>query len=156
WQGQRDIDGRADIFALGVILFRALTAQYPFADKSYPLLVLKICRDPAPRLTEFRTDLPPQIQTILDRFLAKDREDRFRTCLQAKAALEPFGNFSGVPELVTSPPNTAERPPPPEQTPDLRPAQRSGIPPIFLLGGGAFALLTAIAFFAVLMILTFS
>ena len=47
-QGKKDIDPRADIYSLGVILFQALTRQYPFDDESYPMLVLKICTEPPP------------------------------------------------------------------------------------------------------------
>ncbi|MCZ7677785.1 MAG: protein kinase [Sandaracinaceae bacterium] len=44
--GQKDVDERTDIYALGVILFHALTAAFPFHAESFPMLVVQICQAP--------------------------------------------------------------------------------------------------------------
>lgn len=110
-QGKKDIDTRADIYSLGVILFQALTRQYPFDDESYPMLVLKICTEPPPPLAYYRPDLPPQVVDIVSRMLAKDRNHRFATCDEVKAALEPFRHVNAAPVLAADAPSTASRGP---------------------------------------------
>ena len=106
-QGKKDVDHRADIYALGVMFFQALTAQYPFDDESYPMLVLKICTEPPPPLARYRPDLPPQIQQVLERMLAKDRNYRFASCAEVKAALAPFRAVNDAPVVATDAPSTS-------------------------------------------------
>lgn len=89
-QGKKSIDHRADIYSLGVVLFEALTGQHPFDDESIHMLILKICTDPAPSLLGFRPDLPPEIEAIVTRAIAKEPSERFANCDEFKAALWPF------------------------------------------------------------------
>ncbi len=110
-QGKKDVDLRADIYSLGGILFQALTRQYPFDDESYPMLVLKICTEPPPPLAHYRPDLPPQLQDIVNRMLAKDRTARFGSCEEVKAALAPFRGINDAPVVATNAPSTASRGP---------------------------------------------
>ncbi len=102
-QGKKDVDSRADIFALGVILFQALTGHYPFDDESYPMLVLKICTEPAPPLVQYRPDLPLGVQTVLERMLAKDRAHRFASGAVFKGALEPPRGVASAPGVRSAP-----------------------------------------------------
>ncbi|MBX3273995.1 MAG: serine/threonine protein kinase [Sandaracinaceae bacterium] len=106
-QGKKDVDLRADVYALGVILFQALTAQYPFDDESYPMLVLKICTEPPPSIAAFRADVPPQLQDVLHRMLAKNRDHRFSSCAEVKAALAPYAGYAAAPVLAANAPRTA-------------------------------------------------
>jgi len=96
-QGLKNVDHRADIYALGVILFRALTGQHPFDHDSYPMLVLKICTEPPPPLRRYRPDLPPEIEQIAAKMLAKTPDERFQNCAAVKAALKPYELFTDVP-----------------------------------------------------------
>lgn len=121
-QGKRDIDPRADLYSLGVILFLSLTGQYPFDDESYPMLVLKICTEQPPPLATYRPDLPPEFEHIVRRLLAKDRGHRFSSCAELKAALAPYLADTSVPVVVVNAPSTASRGPsvligPPTKTP---------------------------------------
>ncbi len=110
-QGKRDVDARADIYSLGVILFQALTGQYPFDDESYPMLVLKICTEPPPPLAQYRPDLPAEVQHVVQRMLAKDRAHRFASCAEVRAALEPYREMNDAPVVATNAPSTASRGP---------------------------------------------
>ncbi|MEM1414556.1 MAG: protein kinase [Myxococcota bacterium] len=110
-QGKRSIDHRADIYSLGVILFQALTGQYPFDDDSYPMLVLKICTEPPPDPLEFRPDLPHGLVGIITRLLQKDPAARFQDCASLRAALEPYAHLDQAPVAAASAMSTANRPP---------------------------------------------
>lgn len=102
-QGRKDVDARADIYSLGVILFQALTGQYPFDDDSYPMLVLKICTEPAPLARTFRPDLPEEVEAIIARLLSKDPNERFQDCGSLKAALAPFAEADAAPVVADAP-----------------------------------------------------
>ena len=82
-QGLADIDARADVYGFGVLFFEALTGQLPFLGEPGPELLLRILKDPAPRVTLFRPNLPPPIVAIVERAMAKAPRDRF-------PGLEPF------------------------------------------------------------------
>ncbi len=106
-QGKKDVDPRADIYSLGVMLFQALTAQYPFDDESYPMLVLKICTEAPPSLTRYRPDVPVEVEHIVNRMLAKHRDHRFARCAEVKAALAPFAAHHAAPVLAADAPRTS-------------------------------------------------
>jgi len=106
-QGKKDIDQRADIYSMGVMLFQALTAQYPFDDESYPMLVLKICTQSPPLLSDYRHDVPPEMQHILQRMLAKDREHRFSSAAEVKDALAPYLGRNDAPMVAQNAPRTS-------------------------------------------------
>ena len=73
------LDGRSDIFSLGVTLYEMLTGQRPFADKSSAAIASAILtREPAP-LARFVPDAPPELERILSKMLRKDAEERYQT-----------------------------------------------------------------------------
>jgi serine/threonine-protein kinase len=106
-QGRKDIDHRSDIYSLGVILFQALTGQYPFDDEAYPMLVLKICTEPAPSAALFRKDLPAALVHVIDKCLQKSPADRFQSCEELKRALAPFRAVIDAPDMDASAPSTS-------------------------------------------------
>lgn len=76
-QGRVELDGRSDIYSLGVILFELLTGQQPFQGTSPLEVAIKHVREPIPRLSEFTTELSPSFQDLIEKAMAKDREERF-------------------------------------------------------------------------------
>ena len=102
-QGKRDIDRRVDVYALGVILFKALTGQHPFDDESYPMLILKICTEPPPPLLRYRSDVPDELGAVLARALSKDPDDRPGTAVELSAALGQFRNHDATPSMIDAP-----------------------------------------------------
>ena len=92
----RKVDGRSDLFSLGVMLFQLLTGQLPFKADSMASLMYKIANDAHPSPMALRPDLPPCLTSIIDKALAKAANDRYsrgaemarnlRVCAQALAA----------------------------------------------------------------------
>jgi len=71
------VDGRSDLFSLGVMLFQLCTGQLPFKADSMAGLMYKIANDAHPSPMELRPDLPPCLASIIDKALAKLADDRY-------------------------------------------------------------------------------
>ncbi len=75
----KPIDTRTDIFSTGVVLYQLLTYALPFDGDSTAATLLKIIHDPPPPLKKYISDIPSELEDVILRSLAKDREDRYRT-----------------------------------------------------------------------------
>jgi Tol biopolymer transport system component len=84
----READGRADLFALGSILFEMLTGQRAFASENTVDTLHAIMHESPPDLMRERTDISASIETIVWRLLRKAPEDRFQTAADLGWALE--------------------------------------------------------------------
>jgi serine/threonine-protein kinase len=89
-RGAREVDHRADIYAIGVILFEALTGERPFDAETYNELILKIATEPLPNIAALNPDLDPRLCAIVERAMARDPKDRFPDVKSLAQALEPF------------------------------------------------------------------
>jgi serine/threonine protein kinase len=79
---------RADIYALGIILFEMLTGRLPFQGETpYKMLAAHI-HQPVPDIREIRPDLPEGVQAVIDQALAKNPVNRFASAAEMAAALK--------------------------------------------------------------------
>jgi serine/threonine protein kinase len=83
-----ELDGRSDLYALGVILFEMLTGHGPFRANTPMSVALKHLTDALPSIRTFRPDLPTELENILSKALAKDRNMRFASASELARALQ--------------------------------------------------------------------
>ena len=105
-EGRDDVDGRADVYALGCVLFECLTGSRPYPRDSQVAVLYAQLREPPPRPTELRPDLPESIDHVVTRAMAKSPDARYATCAEL---------VEGV--------RTALRPEPPVTSPTPAPAE---------------------------------
>jgi len=90
--GSPDIDGRTDIYSLGVVLFESLTGRPPFAAASAAAVLDMQQHAPPPDLRKLRRDVPRALSDAVMKSLAKAREARWQTASEMRRALLPFGD----------------------------------------------------------------
>ncbi|MBN2495945.1 MAG: protein kinase [Deltaproteobacteria bacterium] len=89
------IDPRSDIFALGIVLWEVCTGASLYREKSELLTMEAILRKPVPKPRELRGDMPPDLEAIILKALAKRAADRFQSAHEMAQALEGYLNRSG-------------------------------------------------------------
>jgi serine/threonine-protein kinase len=82
-----EVDGRSDLYAVGAVLFELVTGRMAFeADSDYQLM-MKQLNEPPPRLGELVSDAPPELDAIVQRAMAKRRDERFADALVFRDSL---------------------------------------------------------------------
>ena len=85
--GERAIDGRSDIYSLGVVAYQMLTGRVPFnGGNSMALLLKHVTERPRP-IAELRPETPRALREVIERALTKDPEDRWPTAATLRDAL---------------------------------------------------------------------
>jgi hypothetical protein len=82
------VDGRADVYALGCVLYQCLTTQVPFPRAQDTAATSAHLHDEPPSVTAHRPDLPPMVDHVVAKAMAKQPEHRYRTCGELAQALQ--------------------------------------------------------------------
>jgi serine/threonine-protein kinase len=86
-----EIDGRADVYALGALLFKMLTGRLPFTGKSHFDVLRAQVEEAPPSLRAFAPGLPAALDAVVARALAKSPDERFQSVAELRRALEEAG-----------------------------------------------------------------
>ncbi len=137
--GGDPVDGRADLYALGCVLFESLTGSAPFSGDIHSMITSHLTKAP-PRVSGTRADLPQAIDAVIDKAMAKEPGDRYQTGVDFAVAARKALLSSGLPPPVSTPPPPPPARVPPTPTPPPQPeppaasgGRRSRVP--LLVGG---------------------
>ncbi len=93
--GERDVDGRSDLYSLGVVAYQMLTGRLPFSGANSMALLLKQVNERPRAIADMRPDVPKTIRDAVERAMLKDPEDRWPTAAAMRDALAS-GEGSGL------------------------------------------------------------
>ena len=102
-QGEKDLDGRSDLYSLGIIFYQMLIGNTPYQATTPAKVMMMHILEPVPHLVDARPELPPTLELWLEKVLAKDPDDRFATAADMVAALADAMRGKTHPTLVAPP-----------------------------------------------------
>jgi len=114
-----EVDARADIYALACVFYECLTGSTPFPGDTFESQALAHLRDPPPRPSITRPNLPPRVDEVIATGMAKDPDQRYATTIQLADAAR---------DAITVPiPRPTPTPTPPHTEPTPSPAPRPAV-----------------------------
>jgi eukaryotic-like serine/threonine-protein kinase len=86
--GEKEIDGRSDLYSLGIVAYQMCTGQPPFTAPTVAGILMKQITEPAPMVSDSRDDIPEDLTLAIARCLEKDPENRWPTADALRRSLE--------------------------------------------------------------------
>jgi serine/threonine-protein kinase len=90
------LDGRSDIFSFGTVLYEAATGRAPFQGPSTLAIMNAIASTNPPRASSIKSELPPAFDRVIEKALAKDKNDRYNSAAEMLAALQVMQDISAT------------------------------------------------------------
>ena len=131
--GEAHIDIRSDIYGLGCTLYYLLAGMPPFGPPDHASFTAKVAahvHKPFPSISTLRGDVPQPLQGVLERMVAKERQERFNCPAEVMAALAPFCESADLPALLAAEGhdfNSDDPIPPPTALRGIVPARRRSV-----------------------------
>ncbi len=97
------VDSRSDIFAFGLLLYEMLTGRHPFASQSPLATAEAILSEPVPPLARHLRDAPALLEHLMDRLLARQKDDRVQTFRDVRSELVSIAGTGRAPAVVHGP-----------------------------------------------------
>lgn len=97
------VDGRADIYSMGVMVFEMLTGKLPYIDEQALLLAKKHIMDPIPDILSVEPKLPPGFREVINTAMAKKADERFQTLFDLTAAVTDAVGGRAIPARRPTP-----------------------------------------------------
>jgi len=98
--GQRQIDGRSDVYGLGCVVYEMLAGSPPFSGPSAQAILARHALDPVPPLRTIRPELPAAVDQAVGKALAKAPADRFATAAAFSEALAHLDAQPSIPKRI--------------------------------------------------------
>ncbi|MET0339446.1 MAG: protein kinase [Polyangiales bacterium] len=125
----RDLDVRADVYSFGVILYRALTGQYPYSADTLTELAVQLVTTKPPTVKALRREIPSALDRLVMACVSRERDLRPATIVQLIDELEPFATEQSFRALLSGHGRTIPALPPPHPVTRLHADGASLVPP---------------------------
>ncbi len=102
-RGASDVDSRADLYSMGMVIYNMLTGTYAFEGQSFGDLLVSICTDPLPELSRAAPQAPPALNSWFQKACARNPDDRYQTAEELMKGLsDAIGDTSPATRLSIS------------------------------------------------------
>jgi eukaryotic-like serine/threonine-protein kinase len=133
-----NVDARADVWALGVVLHELLTGTMPFSGATVPQLCTSILNDAPVRLTNARPDASRELEAVILKCLEKDRSHRYRNVAELAQELAPFApetasaRVEHIKRVIVEGGSSVRPPAPSRASLDLMAVAQGSAPPVVM------------------------
>jgi serine/threonine protein kinase len=106
----KQVDGRVDVYALGCIAYECLTGRVPFTRDTDAAVIWAHLKEDPPKVSSVAGNVPPEVDEVIGKAMAKSVEDRYDSCMQLLVALREALDFSpaGSQRASAAPPLRSE------------------------------------------------